>query len=57
MSQNIRDKVLEAVEAGVFDADHLLLCCLKWMGDQDIHNMLRANECEFPSDDISDEDI
>lgn len=55
--QNIRDKVLEAVEAGVFDADHMLLCCLKWMGDQDIYNMLRANECEFPSDDISDEDI
>jgi hypothetical protein len=48
MSQSIRDKVLEAVEIEWFDKDHIITCCLKWMSEEQIHNMLRANDLTFP---------
>jgi hypothetical protein len=49
MSQSIRDKVLEAVEIEWFDRDQVILCCLKWMSEEQIHNMLRANDLTFPN--------
>ena len=39
-----RDKAIEMVEEGRVSADHLLLCCLKYMSDDDVEGMLDANE-------------
>ena len=39
-----RDRALELVEEGVVSADHLLLCCLKYMSEDDVEGMLDANE-------------
>ena len=39
-----RDKALEMVEEGRVTADHLLLCCLKYMSNDDVHDMLDCNE-------------
>ena len=39
-----RDKALEMVEEGRITADHLLLCCLKYMSNDDVHDMLDCNE-------------
>ena len=39
-----RDKALEMVEEGQVTADHLLLCCLKYMSNDDVHDMLDCNE-------------
>jgi len=39
-----RDKALEMVEEGLVTADHLLLCCLKYMSNDDVHDMLDCNE-------------
>mgnify|MGYP003154411118 CR=1 FL=1 len=39
-----RDDAIEMVEEGRVSADHLLLCCLKWMSNDDVYNMLDANE-------------
>lgn len=38
-----RDLVMEMVEDG-FDSEHLLLCCLKYMSQIDIKDMLIAND-------------
>ena len=51
MSNNgIRDKVLEAVEVEWFDKDQILMCCLKYMSENEIRDMLEANEMHFPED-------
>ena len=43
-SKDNRDKAIEMVEEGRVSADHLLLCCLKWMSNDDVHGILDANE-------------
>ena len=35
---------LEIVEEGLVTADHLLLCCLKYMSNDDVYDMLDCNE-------------
>ena len=39
-----RDKALEMVEEGLVTADHLLLCCLKYMSNDEVYDMLDCNE-------------
>ena len=39
-----RDYVLEGVENGLFDPEHLLFCCLKYMSQDDVKDMLEINE-------------
>jgi hypothetical protein len=41
---NPRDYALEMVEGGIVSADHLLLCCLKYMSVDAVRDMLDANE-------------
>ena len=44
ITSNNRDKALEMVEEGLVTADHLLLCCLKYMSNDDVYDMLDCNE-------------
>ena len=44
ITPNHRDKALEMVEEGLVTADHLLLCCLKYMSNDDVYDMLDCNE-------------
>jgi hypothetical protein len=39
-----RDYALQLTEDGLVEADHLLLCCLKYMSHDDVRGMLEANE-------------
>jgi hypothetical protein len=39
-----RDFALQLVEEGFDTADHLLLCCLKYMFNDDVRDMLDCNE-------------
>lgn len=39
-----RDYALEGVEQGFFSSEHLLLCCLKYMSQDDVRDMLEINE-------------
>jgi len=41
---NYRDRALELVEDGVVTAEHLLLCCLKAMSQDDVKWTLDASE-------------
>lgn len=40
---NYRDYALELVEQG-FDAEHILLCALKYMSNEEVGEMLKMNE-------------
>lgn len=44
MYRDWRDNALEIVEEGLVTADHLLLCCLKYMSNDDVYDMLDCNE-------------
>ena len=44
MYRDWRDDALEMVEEGRVTADHLLLCCLKYMSNDDVYDMLDCNE-------------
>ena len=44
ISPDNRDKGIEMVEEGRVTADHLLLCCLKYMSNDDVYDMLDCNE-------------
>ena len=48
-----RNRALELVEEGLVTADQLLLCCIKWMSEDDVEGMLDANELSerFEEDD------
>jgi hypothetical protein len=39
-----RDYALELVEDNGFSPEHMLLCCLKYMSQDDIKDMLHINE-------------
>ena len=39
-----RDKLIEMVEDGMLDPMMALNMCVNWMSEDDVHNMLDANE-------------
>lgn len=39
-----RDRAIGMVEDGLVSAQHLLLCCLKFMSHDEVERMLDANE-------------
>ena len=51
-----RSFALDLVEQGLFSADHLLLCALKYMSHEDVRGMLDANELSPRFDEDEDED-
>ncbi len=53
-----RSFALELVENQLSSADHLLLCCLKYMSTDDVRDMLDSNELSprFDEDDDSEDD-
>lgn len=48
-------KVLEMVDEGLLSAKTLLECCLKWMSEDDVAEMLKANEI-YVEDEENEED-
>lgn len=56
MYRDWRDNALEIVEEGLVTADHLLLCCLKYMSNDDVYDMLDCNELteRFRNDESED---
>ena len=56
MYKDWRDKALEMVEEGRVTSDHLLLCCLKYMSNNDVFDMLDCNELTERFNDDDEED-
>lgn len=44
INRNVSDKLLEMVDEGVLDGYSLALACIKWMGEEDVQEMAKANE-------------
>ena len=42
--QDYRDRAIEIVEDGMVDPMMMLTACLKWMSQDDVRDMLDANE-------------
>ena len=38
------EKLLEMIENGLLQADHVVLCCLIYMSEDDVADMARCNE-------------
>mgnify|MGYP000238671477 CR=1 FL=1 len=51
-----RDKLIELVEDGNLDPMMALTMCVKWMSDDDVGEMLDANELSERFDEECDED-
>lgn len=43
-SRTFTNKLLEMISEGVISADTVLLMCVKWMSEDDVKDMMRANE-------------
>jgi hypothetical protein len=52
-----RDYALELIDNGITTADHLLLCCLKYMSHDDVRDMLDCNELSPRFDEENDEGV
>jgi hypothetical protein len=46
--------LLEMVEDNVLDRDHVIMACLKYMSEDDVQDMMEANE--FIDEQFEDED-
>jgi hypothetical protein len=46
--------LLEMVEDSVLDRDHVIMACLKYMSEDDVRDMMEANE--FIEEQFEDED-
>ena len=51
MSRENTDKLLEMLEDGLLDKDAVLLACVKWMSEDDVREMMEANEIPIVGDD------
>jgi hypothetical protein len=45
------DRILEMVEEGLLDRDTVIMACLKYMSEDDVADMARANEFFMEKDD------
>ena len=54
MSRFYTNMLLEMVEDSVLDRDHVIMACLKYMSEDDVRDMMEANE--FIEEQFEDED-
>jgi len=55
MTRQTTNKILEMVEEGLLDRDMVIMACLKYMSEDDVADMARANEY-FTEEDDEDND-
>jgi hypothetical protein len=44
MTREVTNRLLEMVEEGLLDRDAVIMACLKYMSEDDVADMARANE-------------
>ena len=54
MTRFYTNMLLEMVEDSVLDRDHVIIACLKYMSEDDVRDMMEANE--FIDEQFEDED-
>ena len=54
MSRQYTNKLLEMVEEGILDRDSVIMACVKYMSEDEVRDMMHANE--FIEDEEENED-
>ena len=49
------NKILEMVEDGILDKDAVIMACVKYMAEDEVADMARANEFFFEEDEDEDD--
>ena len=44
MTRKATNKILELIEEGALSADHVVMCCLKYMSEAEVADMAHVNE-------------
>jgi hypothetical protein len=55
MAREYTNKLLEMVEEGLLDKDMVIMACVKFMSEDDVRDMMEANE--FILEDEDDDDV
>ena len=55
MSRDYTSKLLELVEDGLLDRDTVIMACVKYMSEDDVKDMMEANEFILEEDEDEDE--
>ena len=50
MPRKYTDRLLEMVEEGLLDRDTVIMSCVKYMSEDDVHDMMHANEFLLPEE-------
>lgn len=55
MSREYTSKLLELIEDGMLDRDTVIMACVKYMSEDDVKDMMEANEFILEEDEDEDE--
>ena len=44
MARAYTNKLLEMLDEGILDKDNVILACVQWMSEEEVHDMMHANE-------------
>ena len=56
MSREYTSKLLELIEDGMLDRDTVIMACVKYMSEDDVKDMMEANEFILEEDEDEDEE-
>ncbi len=56
LTRQATNRLLEEIEEGLHDRDHIIMCCVKYMSEDDVADMCHINELFYDADDEDDEE-
>ena len=56
MTRKFTNQLLEMVEEGLLDKDQVILACVKYMSEDDVRDMMEANEMLLDEEEDDDQD-
>ena len=56
MTRKFTNKLLEMVEEGLLDKDQVILACVKYMSEDDVADMMHANEFLYQEEEEEEEE-
>ena len=56
MTRKFTNKLLEMVEEGLLDKDTVILACVKYMSEDDVRDMMEANEMLLDEEEDDDQE-
>ncbi len=48
--------LLERVEQGIYDKDQVIMACIKYMSEDEVHDMMHINEMLFEEEEEEEEE-